>query len=327
MARDEQVLRLVVVIISHRQRHGALLRRDDTVGEPRHALEPTPRSHIGEADRRRDAPRVLSGHGQVGVEPQHRIADDCTGCGTRTAQSLETDLVARGDLHGAVEEPGLSRRFGRAARARQKEGALEEACGLARQLRQLPLQRLELAGGVTGRSPREQEVHELESNDDIRGSAGHHLSQEVFPALPLPGVGGPRGELCQGIQRADVGGIAPQHAVDFAARVGLPTGLPVHARQHQSDVTVGGIERRGAAQLDFGVAGATFPQVYEPEVRIPEGLIGGERHDLLELRFGTGELILLQVRQSPGSGRESRVAPRLVSTRGRSPTRHCQQQS
>src|SRR5207249_12049131 len=98
-------------------------------------------------------------------------AADCTGCGARTggAQSLETDLVAGGDLHSAVEEPRLSRRFGRAARARQDEGALEEACGLPRQLRQLPLERLELAGGVTGRSTRQQQLHELEANDDIRG--------------------------------------------------------------------------------------------------------------------------------------------------------------
>ena len=112
-------------------------------------------------------------------------------------------------------------------------------------------------------------------------------------------------------------------------RVGLPAGLLVHAGQHQPDISVGGIERRGTAELGFGVAIATFPQVHEPEVRIPEGLIRGERHDLTELRFGAGQLILLQVRQSPGPGRERRVAPGLVSspTRRRSPASHCQQQS
>jgi hypothetical protein len=124
-----------------------------------------------------------------------------------------------------------------------------------------------------------------------------------------------------------VGGIAAQYAVDFPARVGLATGLPVHTRQHQGDVTVGGIERPSPAELGFGLAVATFPQVDEPEVRVPQGLIGGERHHLRELRLGAGELILLQVRQSPGPGGEGRITSRLLTARRRSPARRYQEQA
>jgi len=155
---------------------------------------------------------------------------------------------------------------------------------------------MSLSCGVASRSAREEEVHQLEPGDDIRRSPGHHVSQQALPALPLPGVGGPLSQDRERVQGPHVGRIAPQHAGDFAVRVGFPAGLHVHAGQHQPDVTVGGIERRGTAELGFGVAIATFPQVYEAEVRKPEGLIGNERHDLTELRFGTGQPILLEVR-------------------------------
>jgi len=177
------------------------------------------------------------------------------------------------------------------------------------------------------RSAREKEVHQVEPGDDIRRSASHHTAQPALATLLPCGIGRPPGELREGVQRPDVGGITPQHAVDFAVRVGLPTGLLVHAGQHQPDVSVGGIERRGTAELGFGVAIASLPQIYEAEVRITEGLIRGECHHLTELHLGTGKLILLQVGQSPGPGRERRVAPRLVPspTRRRAPTRQQQQ--
>ena len=182
MARDEQIFGLVVVIVSHRQRHRALERVRHALGQRRHALEPAPRRHLREANRRRDGSRVVGGNGHVGVERQDRVAYKRTRRAPRAAhaargsQSLETDLVGRGDLHGAVEALRLTCRLGRAARARQPEGTLEEAGGLPRQLRQLPLQRLELPGGFASRSAREQEVHQVEPGDDIRRSACHHTA-------------------------------------------------------------------------------------------------------------------------------------------------------
>src|SRR5439155_7276412 len=58
-----------------------------------------------------------------------------------------------------------------------------------------------------------------------------------------------------------------------------------------------------------------------------ERSIGRERHHLLKLRFGARQLLLLQVGEPPGPGRERRVAPRLRCTRGgRSPASGHQQQ-
>ena len=136
VARDEQVFGLVVVVISHRQRHPALERARQAIGQRLHDLESAPRRHIGETDGRRDRPRIVARHGDVGVEREHRIAHECTG---RAAQAFEGDLVGRGDLHGAMEPGRLRRGLCRPTGARQHEGSLEKARRLPGQLGELAL--------------------------------------------------------------------------------------------------------------------------------------------------------------------------------------------
>ena len=147
VARDEQVFGRVVVVVPHRQRHRALERARHALGERGHDLEPAPRRHIGEADRRSHRARVVGGDGHVGVEREDRIARECAG---RTPQAFERHLIGRGELHGAVEPCRVKRSLRGATRAGQHQGPLEEARGLRGQLWQLALQRLEL----TGRRPR-----------------------------------------------------------------------------------------------------------------------------------------------------------------------------
>src|SRR5207253_11352662 len=120
-------------------------------------------------------------------------------------------------------------------------------------------------------------------------------------------------------QGPNVGGIAPPHAVDFAARVRLPPRQTVHLAEHQADVRVRGIERGRPWQLGFGLARASLAQVDEAQVGVPERLLGREGHDLAELGFGAWQLLLLLVSEAPGPGRERRVAPRLVRAGRRSP--------
>ena len=79
-------------------------------------------------------------------------------------------------------------------------------------------------------------------------------------------------------------------------------------------------------QLGFGLARAALAQVDEAQVGVPERLLGSECHDLVKLRFGAWQLLLLQVGQAPGPGRERRVAPRLVRAGRRSPACRHQQQ-
>ena len=138
-------------------------------------------------------------------------------------------------------------------------------------------------------------------------------------------IGRAPGELRERVQRPDVRGIAPEHALDFTARLRLPPGQLVHLGQHQPDVVARRIERGGPVELGFGLAVAAPAQVDEPEVGVPERLVGDERHDLAELRFGLGKLVLLQVGQAPGPGGEGRVAPshlvRAPLSRRRSPAR------
>ena len=302
---DEQVLALVVVVIADRQGHPTLEQAGHAVGERLHAGEPAPRRHVGEPDRRRDRPRVLAGHGHVLIESEDGVTHERA---ARAPQALETDLVGGGDFHGAMEPVRLSRRLRRATRASEPETALEKPRGLARQLGELPLQRLELPGRVRGGAAREQQVHELEPRGDVRRSAGQHQSQQGLLTLPLARIGRAPGELRERVQRPDVRGIAPEHALDFTARLRLPPGQLVHLGQHQPDVVARRIERGGPVELGFGLAVTAPAQVDEPEVGVPERLVGDEGHDLAELRFGLGKLVLLQVGQAPGPGGEGRVA-------------------
>src|SRR5213592_5116778 len=125
------------------------------------------------------------------------------------------------------------------SRSRRTEGALEEARGLSRQLRELTLQNFELGGRIVGGAAREQEVHQLEPRRDVRRSAGDYLAQVALLASPLPRVGRAPGELGGSVQRSDVGGIAAQYSLDLAARLRLPPGQLVHFGEHQPDIAVG----------------------------------------------------------------------------------------
>ena len=144
--------------------------------------------------------------------------------------------------------------------------------------------------------------------------------------LPLPRVGGPPGELRERVQRPNVCRVAAQHPLDLPARVGLPPRQLVHFGERQADIAVGRIERRGPTELGFGLAVAAASQVNEPEVGVAERLVRGQRHDLAELRFGLGQLVLLQVGQAPGAGGEGGVALRhlVLGWRG-SPASHHEQ--
>ena len=236
MTRDEQILRLIIVVIAHREGHGALERTGQAVGERLHALEPAPGCDISEPDLRGHRPSVLGGNRQVRVERQDGIADQWV---APAAEVLQADLIRGGDFHRLMEALRRSRGLGRSPRPRRTEGALEEARGLSRQLRQLALQNLELGGRIVGGTAREQEVHQLEPRRDVRRSAGDHLAQVTLLALPLLRIGRAPGELSGSVQRPDVGGIAAQYSLDLAARLRLPPGQLVHFGEHQPDIAVG----------------------------------------------------------------------------------------
>src|SRR5213078_431639 len=91
--------------------------------------------------------------------------------------------------------------------------------------------------------------------------------------------------------------------------------------------TISLLEESSAAERRFRLARAALTQIDEAQVGVPERSIGRERHHLLKLRFGARQLLLLQVGEAPGPGRERRVAPRLLCARGgRSPASGHQQQ-
>ena len=64
------------------------------------------------------------------------------------------------------------------------EGSLEESRGLARQLRQLALQCLELTRRVARGPAREQEIDQLEARDDVHRSPGDDPAQQALPVRP-----------------------------------------------------------------------------------------------------------------------------------------------
>ena len=212
-------------------------------------------------------------------------------------------------------EPRRGRRgLRRPAGPGRAECAREHLRGLARQLRQLPLQRLQLCGRVAGSAAREEHIHQLQPGDQVCRRLACHAPQVALLPRPLRRVGGPRGELRQRVQRANVRGIAAQRPFDLRARVARPPRQGVHAGQHQGDVVVRRVERRGPVQLRLGLAVPPRPQIHEPQVGVPERLVRGERDHLLKRRFRLGQPVLLQVGQSPGAGGEGRVAARrLVS--------------
>src|SRR5207247_312042 len=172
---------------------------------------------------RTSSPGRRCGYGQVLIEGEDGITHE-SAARASPPQALEADLVGGGDFHGAMEPLRLSRRVRRATRASELESALEKPRGLARQLGELPLQRLELPGRVGGGAAREQQVHELEPRGDVRRSAGRHPSQQGLLTLPLVRIGRAPGELRERVQRPDVRGIAPEHALDFTARLRPPPG-------------------------------------------------------------------------------------------------------
>src|ERR1041385_6473355 len=317
VARDVQILGLVVVVVARREGHAALEPRRQTVGERLDGLEPAARGHVAESDRRGERPRVLRGNGHAGIKREDRVSQEWAARAC-PAQPLQTHLIGGGHLHGAMELFCRRRRVDRMTGSGRPERFLEEARRLGRHLGEPALQRLELAGRVVRGPAREQMINELEPRDDVHRRARHDPTQERFPVLA--------GESGEGVERSDVRGVAPLHSLDFPARVAAPPGQLVHLGQHQADIAVGGVELRRPAYPSLGVAVPPFPQVDEPQIGVPEGLIGSERDNLPELGFGLRELIPLEVGEAPRPCRHRRVGARGRDSRRFAATRGQQQQ-
>ena len=78
----------------------------------------------------------------------------------------------------------------------------------------------------------------------------------------------------------------------------------VYRRQHQEVVRIAGFQRQGLIDSLFGVSVPAHPQVHEPEIRVPQGLLRCKLDELEELGLRLLQPVLFQVGQAQCPGGE-----------------------